>query len=212
MACVINCSSPVRALGIIDALHVIAAHAQNDGPILLGDDYYLRPYAVVDMVSVKKRKRGNGGNDDEDLSCPFETDLVLFKSYKVRTAHEVAAIVLKRMGVSGIHLMEHSKQAVTRRRWRGRALVKRLVFSDEEDECGCEDDGYLKALQAAGVGDLCGGDGWEERRVKIRDEILERFDDDLKAVSRVWYEARENAYFRMAVAEEEEAGVGGLKD
>ena len=30
MACLVNCSNPVRALGIVDALHAIAAYAMEE--------------------------------------------------------------------------------------------------------------------------------------------------------------------------------------
>ena len=174
MACLVNCSNPVRALGIVDALHAIAAYAMEEDEVVLGDDFYLRPYAVVEMTRTVKKPA-------DPLPCPFEQELLLFRSYKVRTPHHKAVNVLKKMGISGVFLMENCEQVVVKGKWRGRATPKKKLFSHACDG-ETDDDGYLKALEA--MSGPAPAD-WAAQRVKARDEILERFDERLKALSRV---------------------------
>ena len=180
MACIVNSSNPVRALGVVDALHAIAGYILGEQAIMSGDDFFLRPYAVVKMVLAPKKNRL------EMAPCPFESELILFTSYKVRGAHDVAVTVLKKMGINDVILMESSGQIITKRKWRGRAVPTKKLFEYEWDGSN-EDDGYLKTLHAM-LPEVPAD--WEVQRVKTRDEILVRFDDRLKNLSRHWFAAR----------------------
>ena len=142
----------------------------------------------MELKRKKKRKRDDAENAEQVavVPCPFESNLLLFTSYKVRGAHCVAATVLKHMGVEDIHLMEHGKQILTKRKWRGWAVPKIKLFENDWDGGGCEDDGYLKALKA--TMDEVPAD-WEQVRVRVRDENLAGFDDKIKQLSRRWFEA-----------------------
>ncbi len=180
MPCIVNCSNPLRALGIVDALHVIAGYVQGEQAIMSGDDYFLRPFAVVEIVPAPRRNKPNM------VPCPFEPELLLFTSYKVRGAHDIAVTVLKKMGFNDVILMEHSGEFITKRKWRGHAVLKKKLF-DYEWDGSSEDDGYHKALQAMNAQVPA---DWEFQRIKTRDEILERFDERLKNLSRQWFAAR----------------------
>ena len=170
MACVVNCSNPVRALAIVDALHSIAGYAMQDEPILCGDDYYLRPYAAVEMVGKKDAPSGL-----------FEPLILQFTSYKIREPHRIAVQVLKKMGICDVTLQEYCKQVLTKHKWKCCAVPKQKLFEDAWDG-STEDDGYVKALEAM-TGCVAPAD-WEEKRVKAMDNVLKGFSDGLKSLSR----------------------------
>ena len=172
MACLVNCSNPVRALAIVDALHAIMGHANDEETVQPGDDFYLRPYAVVEMARVGKK---------DAPPSPFEPSILQFTSYKVRQPHRVAVGILRRMGICDVTLQEHCEQIVTQRKWRGRAVPIKKLYKYAWDG-SCEDDGYVKALEA-----MTGGpapSNWEAERAAARDAVLAGFTEELKSSAR----------------------------
>jgi hypothetical protein len=172
MACVVNCSNPVRALAIVDALHVIMGYANEEEAVQPGDDFYLRPYAVVEMTRVGKK---------DAPPSPFEPSILQFTSYKVRQPHRVAVIILKRMGISDVTLQEHSEQIVTQRKFRARAVPIKKLFKCAWDGSS-EDDGYVKALEA--MTGAPAPENWSTERVEARDAVLAGFSEALKSGAR----------------------------
>ena len=145
-SCIVDTPDAVRALGVVDALHVILGFHDNDdaspAAVALGDDYFLRPYALVEMVKTGKGKK--------DIPNPFSSSpLLMFTAYKTRTPHHIAALVLRKMGIKDeISFMDSTQDTVVRRKWRGKPAVKTQLFKYAYDGRCDGDDGYLKALQA----------------------------------------------------------------
>jgi hypothetical protein len=166
-------------LAIVDALHSILSHATREDPIALGDDYFLRPYAVVEMTRIGKKENA--------LPCPFEPSILQFTSYKVREPHRIAVSMLQKMGILDVTLQEYCDQTVAKRKWRGRAVPKKKLFTYTWG--GNEtDDGYVKALEAM-AGCPAPAD-WETERMKARDEILQGFTGGLKKLSQLMAERK----------------------
>jgi len=173
MACIVNCSNPVRALAIVDALHAIAGYAKQEEAIAPGDDFYLRPYAVVEMTRTGKK---------DTPPCPFEPSILQFTSYKIREPHRIAVTVLKRMGICNVTLQVNYEQIVTQRKWRGKAVPTQKLFKCAYDG-ESSDDGYVKALEA--MTDAPAPADWEAERVKARDAVLEGFTEEFRSSSRL---------------------------
>jgi hypothetical protein len=158
-------------MAIVDALHAILSHAMREEPLAVRDDFYLRPYAVVEMAQASKKKT-------DGLLCPFEPSILQFKSYKVRKAHRVAVSILRKMGILDVTLQTHCDEAVKKRKWRAVPTQKLFVWLLEGNE---GDDGYVKALEA--MTGCPAPANWQEERAKAREKIMLGFTTGLKNLS-----------------------------
>jgi hypothetical protein len=178
MACFVNTSDPMRALAVIDALHEIMRHIMGEDYTLKpGDDFFLRPYAISNIVKTSR----------EDAPCPFLHESVLvFTAYKIRTPHRLAAKVVQLLAKDSVVFLEHLQSPILRRQWRGRLQPKTKLFKNAWDGPDSKNDGYFLALDAVSPPGVPRAEDWEARRLDAKNAILEAFDYRLKAILRGW--------------------------
>ena len=148
-SCIVDTPDVLRALGMVDALHVVlgfGTNRGNDWPTWPDEEFFLRPFAIVELVKTGKGKK--------EIPYPFSApSLLMFTAYRVTEPHNVASLILRKMGIKDdLILMGYFNEVVARRKWRGKVVIKKQLY-EHVYNCGNNDDGYLKTLRELAVGE-----------------------------------------------------------